>query len=64
MRGYAQDCSNPVNLVLIGPPGARPLVNFYRKRSTFCAVDGTLSPEHVAAQIELAIGTARENVSA
>ena len=42
----------------------RPLVDFYRKRSTFCAVDGTLSPERVAAQIELAIDTTRENVSA
>jgi len=41
-----------------------PLVDFYRKRATFCVVDGTLAPDRVAADIERAIDTAFENVSA
>jgi adenylate kinase len=42
----------------------RPLVDFYRKRATFCVVDGTLTPDRVAADIERAIDTAFDNVSA
>ena len=42
----------------------RPLVEFYRKRSTFCAVDGTSAPDLVTAHIKLAIDTAFDNVSA
>ena len=42
----------------------KPLVDFYRKRPTFCVIDGTLAPDRVAAQIERAIDTAIENVSA
>jgi adenylate kinase len=42
----------------------RPLVDFYRKRSTFRMVDGTLAPDRVTALIELAIDTAFDNVSA
>lgn len=86
MRGYAQDCSNPVNLVLMGRPGAgtgtqSARVAHARGMPTIAtgdmlrrtagsatsmgrAVDGTVSPERVAAQIELAIDTTRENVSA
>ena len=41
----------------------RPLVDFYRKRSTFRIVDGTLAPDRVTALIELAIDTAFDNVS-
>jgi adenylate kinase len=33
----------------------KPLIDFYRKRPTFRAIDGTLSPEHVMAQIEAAV---------
>lgn len=40
----------------------KPLVDFYRKRPTFRAVDGTLSPDRVTAQIELAIDTALDNL--
>ena len=42
----------------------RPLVDFYRKRSTFRIVDGTLAPDRVTALIGLAIDTAFDNVSA
>jgi adenylate kinase len=41
----------------------RPLVDFYRKRTTFSVVDGTLPPDRVAAQIELAIDAAPHNLS-
>jgi adenylate kinase len=42
----------------------RPLVDFYRRRATFCVVDGTLAPDRVEADIERAIDTAFDNVSA
>jgi adenylate kinase len=42
----------------------RPLVDFYRKRATFCVVDGTLAPDRVTAHIGLAIDTAFDNISA
>jgi adenylate kinase len=41
----------------------KPLVDFYRKRSTFREVDGTLSPDRVTAQIDLAIDTALNNLA-
>ncbi len=41
-----------------------PLVDFYRKRATFCVVDGTLAPDRVTADIARAIDTAFDNVSA
>jgi adenylate kinase len=40
----------------------RPLVDFYRKRPTFRAVDGTLSPDRVTAQIERAIDRALDKL--
>jgi adenylate kinase len=42
----------------------RPLVDFYRKRSTFRVVDGTMAPDRVTAHISLAIDSAFDNVSA
>jgi adenylate kinase len=40
----------------------RPLVDFYRKRPTFRAVDGALPPDRVTAQIERAIDMALDNL--
>jgi adenylate kinase len=42
----------------------RPLIDFYRRRSTFCVVDGTSAPDRVTADIHRAIETAFQNVSA
>lgn len=33
----------------------RPLVEYYQRRPSFCAIDGAQSPERVAAMIELAV---------
>lgn len=35
----------------------RPLVEFYRQRPTFCAIDGSQAPSRVAALIETAVET-------
>jgi adenylate kinase len=40
----------------------RPLVDYYRDRSTFCAIDGLQTPETVAAAIEAAVGLALRGI--
>jgi adenylate kinase len=40
----------------------RPLVEYYRSRPTFCAIDGSQTPEAVAVAIEAAVGLASRGV--
>ncbi len=42
----------------------QPLVDFYRKRASFCVVDGTHAPDRVTAHISLAIDAAFDKLSA
>jgi adenylate kinase len=42
----------------------QPLVDFYRKRATFCVVDGTHAPDRVTAHIGLAIDAGFDKLSA
>jgi adenylate kinase len=40
----------------------KPLVEYYRSRPTFCAIDGSQTPEAVSAAIEAAVGLALRDV--